>query len=91
MDKKHRLKKIPVGGSSDSSHISTTKRYRVKIDGRWYEGCFSKRWFGLNFEGYGDSGMQLNLLDAVYEICPAEPKNRFGKGKPAAGKPAPRK
>ncbi len=84
---KRRLKKIPVGGSSESSHISTTKRYRVKIDGRWYEGCFSKRWFGWNFEGYGDSGMQLNLLDAVYEICP--PEN--AKGKPAAGKPNPTK
>ena len=82
---KRHLKKIPVGGSSESSHITATKRYRVKIDGQWYEGCFTRRWFGWNFEGYCDSGMQLNLLDAVYEICPAEP----AKGKLAGGKPSP--
>lgn len=61
------LKKIPVGTSSESSHISARKRYRVKIDGSWYEGTFSRQWFGWQFDNYG-SGIQLNLIDEVYEI-----------------------
>jgi hypothetical protein len=63
------LKKIVVGSSSESSHISTRKRYRVKIEGAWYEGGFSRQWFGWQFDGYG-SGIQLNLIDEVYEIVP---------------------
>ena len=69
-----KLKKIQVGGSSQSAHIDSRRRYRVKIDGRWYEGSFSKQWFGWLFEGYGPSGIQLNLIDAVYEILPEEPR-----------------
>jgi hypothetical protein len=68
-----KLKKIPVGTSSTSSHINSRKRYRVKIEGRWYEGSFSKQWFGWRFDDYGTSGMQLNLIDEVYEIVPAAP------------------
>jgi hypothetical protein len=68
------LKKIPVGGSSESSHIDSRKKYRVFIEGKWYEGFFSKQWFGWNFEGYGNSGMQLNLIDQVYEIVPPDRK-----------------
>ena len=73
------LKKIPVGTSSDSRHIDSRKRYRVKIQGEWYEGCFSKQWFGWKFEDYGASGLQLNLIDEVYEIVPPP---RFGAMKP---------
>ena len=70
------LKKIPVGTSSESSHIDSRKRYRVRIHGRWYEGCFSKQWFGWMFEDYGSSGLQLNLIDEVYEI---QPPSKFKK------------
>ncbi len=76
------LKKIPVGTSSESRHIDSRKRYRVKIQGRWYEGCFTKQWFGWKFEDYGTSGLQLNLIDEVYEIVPASKL----KGKP--GRPS---
>ncbi len=65
---KVKLKKIPVGSSSESGQIDSRKRYRVRIDGRWYEGSFSKAWFGWKFDGYGSSGIQLNLIDQVYEI-----------------------
>lgn len=68
-----KLKKIPVGSSSESGQISTRKRYRVKIDGKWYEGTFSKEWFGWKFDDYESSGMQLNLCDEVFEIV-EEPK-----------------
>ena len=63
-----RLKKIPVGTSSESSHLSPRKNYRVKIQGQWYEGRFSKEWFGWKFDNYGSAGMQLNLIDEVFEI-----------------------
>jgi hypothetical protein len=71
--KLRKLRKIPVGASSESGQIDSRKRYRVRIEGRWYEGSFSKQWFGWRFDGYGESGRQLNLLDAVYEILPPGP------------------
>lgn len=76
---KRKLKKIPVGSSSESSHITSRKNYRVKIDGEWFEGRFTKEWFGWKFEDYGSSGIQLNLIDAVFEIQNALPP---GKGRP---------
>lgn len=73
---RRKLKKIPVGASSQSPHLDPRKRYRVKVEGRWHEGSFSKQWFGWLFEGYGPSGIQLNLIDAVYEILPPAPRKR---------------
>lgn len=73
-----RLKKIPVGSSNESGQIDSRKRYRVQIDGQWYEGSFSKQWFGWKFDGYGSSGMQLNLIDQVYEIVPPDKKKKKG-------------
>ncbi|HVR86276.1 MAG TPA: hypothetical protein VMU54_18280 [Planctomycetota bacterium] len=73
-----KLKRIPVTGSSESAQITSRKRYRVKIDGQWYEGQFSKQWFGWRFDGIGE-GVQLNLIDEVYEILttpPGRPKGR---------------
>ena len=61
------LKRIPVTGTSESSHINSRKRYRVKVDGQWYEGQFSKQWFGWRFDGVGQE-IQLNLIDEVFEI-----------------------
>jgi len=68
------LKRIRVGTSSDSSEISSIRRYRVRIDGQWYEGSFRKEWFGWKFEGQGSSGVQLNLIDEVYEIVSPKKK-----------------
>ncbi len=83
---KRRLKKTPVGTSCQSGAITARKTYRVKIDGRWYEGRVTKESFGWNFDNYGSSGMQLNLIDAVYEIqkpSPRRPNKRDGAGKSA--------
>lgn len=63
-----KVKKIPIGSSSECSHISPRKKYRVRIEDQWYEGSFTKQWFGWQFDGYGPSGIQLNLIDEVYEI-----------------------
>lgn len=76
-----RLKKIPVGSSSESSNIDSRKKYRVKIEGSWYEGSFSKQWFGWRFDGYGSTGIQLNLIDQVYEIQTGDPKKPKPKGR----------
>lgn len=79
MNMKHRrLKKIPVGSSSESCHIKPRRTYRVRIARKWYEGAFSKRWFGWSFDGFGSSGMQLNLIEQVYEVLVA-PRKRGKK------------
>ena len=72
------LKRIKIGGSSESTQINARKVYRVKIDGEWHEGRFSMKWFGWLFEGEG-SEIQLNLIDEVYEIV--TPPSRGGRGK----------
>ena len=77
------LKRISVTGSSESSHIARQKQYRVKIDGKWYEGSFTRQWFGWQFEGYR-SGIQLNLIDEVYEIV--APPSSKGRHSHRAGK-----
>ena len=64
------LKRIVVGSSSESPHIRSQKKYRVRIGNKWFEGAFSKRWFGWLFDDFGDTGMQLNLIDEVFELPP---------------------
>ncbi len=64
------LRRISVGGSSQSGDIHARRQYRVKIDGEWYEGQFSRQWFGWQFDGY-KNGIQLNLIDEVFEIVRA--------------------
>ena len=73
---KRKLKKIPVGSSSESGHINPRRRYRVKIEGAWHEGTFSKKWFGWCFEGPGVPGTQLNLIDQVFEIVEERPEKK---------------
>ena len=83
-DGKYRLKKIKIGGKSESTEISDRKHYRVKIDGEWYEGTFAKRWFGWEFEGAQNQiKMQLNLIDEAYELVlvPAKEKKTQMKKK----------
>lgn len=76
-DGKYKLKKIKIGGKSESNEISDRKHYRVKIDGEWHEGSFSKKWFGWNFEAsQGGIQMQLNLLDEAYEVVPIQVKEK---------------
>jgi len=80
-ERKHR--RIRVGGSSQSGDIHPRRRYRVKIDGDLYEGQFSRQWFGWQFDGYR-KGIQLNLIDEVFEIV--EPPDR---DRPRAGRRPP--
>jgi hypothetical protein len=75
------LKPIPVRGSSESGAIHAGRRYRVKIDGGWYEGQFSRQWFGWQFDGFRN-GIQLNLVDEVFEIVESREAGRFRAGSP---------
>jgi len=78
-------KRIPVTGSSLSPLIDSRKRYRVRVERKWYEGTFSKKWFGWQFDDYGSSGIQLNLIDEVYELAgPAKHISRKAKLKLSA-------
>jgi hypothetical protein len=67
------LKRIVVGSSSKTSNISAHRQYRVRIGRKWHEGVFTKQWFGWNFESFGPSGMQFNLLDEVFELPRTRP------------------
>ena len=67
------LKRIIVGSSSETSNISAHRQYRVRIGREWREGVFTKQWFGWNFESFGPSGMQFNLLDEVFELPRTRP------------------
>ena len=77
------LRRVRVGGTSQSGDIHPRRRYRVKIDGEWFEGSFSRQWFGWQFDGYRN-GIQLNLIDEVFEIVES-PK----PGGPRAGRRPP--
>ena len=85
---KRYLKKIRIPSTNASGEISPRKRYRVKIDADWFEGVFSMHSFGWNFEDYGTSGMQINMLDAIYEILSGPPKVKPPKVKPPKTKKA---
>ena len=80
------LRRVRVGGTSQSGDIHARRRYKVKIDGEWFEGQFSRQWFGWQFDGYRN-GIQLNLVDEVFEIIES-PKPRGGR-RPAGGTPEP--
>jgi hypothetical protein len=74
------LRPIRVGGSSESSDIHPRRRYRVKIDGEWHEGQFSKQWFGWQFDGV-PNGIQLNLIDEVFEIMDSPKPDGANRGR----------
>ena len=77
------LKRIAVGSSSENPHIHPRRMYRVRIEKDWYEGTFSKRWFGWIFNDYGDTGMQLNLIDEVFEVRVASARANRWRGSSA--------
>jgi len=82
---KNGMKRIIVGSSSESTQISARRKYSVRIGPQWYEGSFSKRWFGWHFDNFGDTGMQLNLIDEVFEVTKGSPKKEPAKPLPSLG------
>lgn len=56
----------PVSAKNDN--INNDATYLVQIHGRWHMGGFSEQWYGWNFQNWGTSGIQLDLIDKVYEV-----------------------
>ena len=57
-------------------------RYKVKIDGAWHEGQFSKQWFGWQFDGLDaemlvvESRLSQSLLTEARKTGAAPPDGR---------------
>lgn len=54
-------------GSKDD-RIKWDAHYLALIHGEWYMGTFSETWYGWNFDAWGTSGIQLDLIEDLYEI-----------------------
>lgn len=59
-------KLIPVDLSKvencDHPDISTRKNYLAVIYGGYFSGKFSREWYGLSFNNWGTSGIQLDSM-----------------------------
>jgi hypothetical protein len=77
----------PGGGAfHDHPDISTRKQYLIKFAGQYYAGMFTREWFGWNFDGVYDAGLQLdkpgtNCSDwqGLWEIRPRTKKRKKRK------------
>ena len=58
-----KLKKINLKKSDGHNHPDIKvgkKRYLAKINGELFTGCFSREWYGLNFDGWNHMGIQFD-------------------------------
>ncbi|HEY7685596.1 MAG TPA: hypothetical protein VH833_05750 [Gemmatimonadales bacterium] len=63
------LKRIELNGSNTNDAIvAFDTQYLVSVCGRWRAGTFVQQWYGLCFANYGSDGIELESIDAVYEI-----------------------
>ena len=63
------LKRIDLNGSNTNDAIvAFDTQYLVRVCGRWRAGTFVQQWYGLSFINYGSDGIELEAIDAVYEI-----------------------
>ncbi|MBU0959072.1 MAG: hypothetical protein KKB31_03955 [Nanoarchaeota archaeon] len=67
-----KLEKINLNKVENCNHpeINTRCSYLARINGGWYAGKFSRQWYGLNFDNWGCSGIQLDSdrLQELYRI-----------------------
>jgi hypothetical protein len=61
-------KQIQRRAGSKDDRISSEKSYLALIHGGWYLGKFEEQWYGWNFHPWGFSGIQLDLIEDLYEI-----------------------
>lgn len=59
---------VQRSSGSQDDRILTGQTYFAKIHGNWFLGTFSKQWYGWSFNNWGRSGMQLNLIEDLYEV-----------------------
>ena len=48
--------------------IPNSRAYLCRIYGSWFVGSFSRQWYGLSFNDWGTSGIQLDHIDALFLI-----------------------
>jgi hypothetical protein len=63
MNKPPRLKRIDLTKAvkHECPGIKTGRtQYLARIGGDWFAGTFSRQWYGLNFDGWGDVGLQFD-------------------------------
>lgn len=53
--------------SSQHPDIVDGKYYLALIYGKWFLGTFGKVWYGWSFHNWGNSGIQLDHIQIVYE------------------------
>lgn len=54
-----------TSGSKDD-RIVEGAQYLAKIHNKWYLGTFSEQWYGWSFNGWGYTGIQLDLIEDLY-------------------------
>lgn len=87
-----RLRKIDISSNRFHRHcnhddIRDDKKYLVYIYDKMYIGQFSKQWYGWNFRDWSPNmagGMQLDGIQAVYEVLWLEAVERDDSSKPAS-------
>lgn len=59
-----KLIKINLRKANEHNHpdikVGDKYQYLIKYDKRFYAGSFSRQWYGLNFEGVYDAGLQFD-------------------------------
>lgn len=56
------LIKLDMSKAKECEHpdISKNKEYLILYDGRFYAGTFSRQWYGWNFNGVYNAGVQFD-------------------------------
>jgi hypothetical protein len=54
------LRKLKLPIADHDERIRRDQLYLVKYDGRWDIGKFSEQWYGWNFGGFYDAGLQVH-------------------------------
>ena len=52
--------------SCQDDRIDSQRSYMVQIGGGLYFGQFSKQWYGWNFNDWGCSGYQLDMIERLW-------------------------
>lgn len=63
-----KLISVKLDGTCENKKVTTRKQYLIKYEGKFYAGKFEKQWYGWNFNGVYDAGLQLDSIDKVWEI-----------------------
>lgn len=51
---------MKLANEHNHPHIQLRKNYLILWDGKYYAGKFTRQWYGLNFSGVFDAGLQFD-------------------------------